>query len=401
MSSEIHWIKITTDMFEDEKIRLIEKMPDGDTILVIWIKLLTLAGRVNAGGYILLTENIPYTDEMLSTLFDRPIMTVQLALQVFERFDMLHLDGESLVLTNWSKHQNAEALDKIREQTRNKVARYRERLQLVGGESYREHSNMVMARDNNRCVYCGSEENLVIDHLIPLLLGGDNEPDNLVASCRKCNSGKAGRLFEETGYTFLNPKTAEQYAKVKQRLEVTGAGDVTQRNLTEVEVEIEVDNKNKKKDKIIYGQFSNVLLTTDEAEALIKKFGIAGMDTKVQNLSEYIKSKGITRYKDHYATILNWSRRDGDTGKSLESPPVPAPQNEPIVKSLDAINEIFRKDLINERDAKFLGGFQLESNVGSGRNLYRVLQCLKGHAAVNASTRQAWTEELTKLGVEV
>ncbi len=157
---------------------------------------------------------------------------------------------------------------------------------------------------------------------------------------------------------------------------------------------------NKKKDKIIYGQFSNVLLTTDEAEALIKKFGIAGMDTKVQNLSGYIASKGITRYKSHYATILNWARRDSDT-EVPEIVVAPAPQNESIVKSLDAINEIFRKDLINERDAKFLGGFQLESNVGSSRNLYRVLQCLKGRAAVNASTKQAWTEELTKLGVEV
>ncbi len=105
--------------------------------------------------------------------------------------------------------------------------------------------------------------------------------------------------------------------------------------------------------------------------------------------------------------LRNWMikakeiRKERSESLDETSDPAPVPQNEAIVKSLDAINEIFRKDLINERDAKFLGGFQLESNVGSSRNLYRVLQCLKGHAAVNASTKQAWTEELTKLGVEV
>ncbi len=44
-------------------------MPDADTIIVIWVKLLTLAGKKNMNGYIFLAENIPYTDEMLSTLF--------------------------------------------------------------------------------------------------------------------------------------------------------------------------------------------------------------------------------------------------------------------------------------------------------------------------------------------
>ncbi len=125
MPNDIHWIKITTDMFDDEKIRIIEKMPDGDTILIIWIKLLTLTGRVNAGGYILLTESIPYTDEMLSTIFDRPLMTVQLALKTFEKFNMLHLDRGTMVISNWDKHQNIEALDKIREQTRLRVQKCR------------------------------------------------------------------------------------------------------------------------------------------------------------------------------------------------------------------------------------------------------------------------------------
>ncbi len=171
-------------------------------------------------------------------------------------------------------------------------------------------------------------------------------------------------------------------------------GESTQSKLKETKV------KEKKEDTLKYGQFENVLLSIDEHDKLIERFG-PSTNAHIESLSIGIKSKGY-KYKSHYATILNWARRDDAPGESPETPvPAPAPQNEAIGKSLDAINEIFRKDLINERDAKFLGGFQLESNVGSSRNLYRVLQCLKGHAAVNASTRQAWTEELTKLGVEV
>ena len=125
--SEVKWIKITTSMFDDEKIRIIESMPDADSILVIWIKLLTLSGKVNSNGFIFLTENIPYTDEMLSNLFSRPLSTVRLALQTFKQFGMVEFDDKNfLYITNWDKHQNIEGLEKIREQTRQRVAKHRE-----------------------------------------------------------------------------------------------------------------------------------------------------------------------------------------------------------------------------------------------------------------------------------
>ncbi len=41
--AEVKWIKLSTSMFEDEKIRLIESMPEADTLLIIWIRLLAQA----------------------------------------------------------------------------------------------------------------------------------------------------------------------------------------------------------------------------------------------------------------------------------------------------------------------------------------------------------------------
>lgn len=54
-----------------------------------------------------------------------------------------------------------------------------------------------------------------------------------------------------------------------------------------------------------YGEFKNVLLTDDEYK---KIEGINAL-SQIENLSRYIASTG-KRYKSHYATILNWDRRD-------------------------------------------------------------------------------------------
>jgi len=125
--ADVKWIKLTVSMFDDEKIKIIESMPDKDAILIIWIKLLVLAGKTNASGYLYLNQNIPYTDEMLSSLFGRPLNTVRLALETFKQFGMIHVEDGHLCITNWEKHQNIEGMEKIREQTRQRVAKYREK----------------------------------------------------------------------------------------------------------------------------------------------------------------------------------------------------------------------------------------------------------------------------------
>jgi predicted phage replisome organizer/uncharacterized phage protein (TIGR02220 family) len=118
-------------MFDDEKIKLIEAMPDRDTILIIWIKLLAQAGKCNATGYLLLNQNIPYTDEMLSTIFNRPLGTVRMALEIFNKFGMIDMEDDTFHVTNWEKHQNIEGMEKIKEKTRERVARHRANKKLL------------------------------------------------------------------------------------------------------------------------------------------------------------------------------------------------------------------------------------------------------------------------------
>ncbi|PJZ01133.1 replication protein [Bacillus vallismortis] len=130
--SEIKWIKLSTQMFEDEKIKLIEQMPELDTILIIWVKLLAQAGKTNASGYIYLSENIPYSDEMLAAIFGRPLNIVRLALNTFQKFGMIEINEENYIsISNWEKHQNLDAMEKIREKNRKRVQRHREKQRVL------------------------------------------------------------------------------------------------------------------------------------------------------------------------------------------------------------------------------------------------------------------------------
>lgn len=132
--AEVKWIKVSTDMFNtNRKIKQIELMPEGDTILVIWLKLMLLAGLVNDGGSIYITPEIPYTDEMLANELRRPLTTVKLALSVFERFGMIRIVDDILQLSSWEKYQSIDGLEKIREQNRKRVAKHRENKRLEAG----------------------------------------------------------------------------------------------------------------------------------------------------------------------------------------------------------------------------------------------------------------------------
>ena len=128
--AEIKWIKIATNMFDNRKIRQIEVLPDGDAIIVIWVKLLCLAGNLNEQGYLYFTKEVPYTEEMMSVQFNRPISTVRLALNTFEKFGMIEIIDDLIKISNWEEYQNIEGMDKIREQNKIRKRRQRERLSL-------------------------------------------------------------------------------------------------------------------------------------------------------------------------------------------------------------------------------------------------------------------------------
>ena len=123
--TKVSWIRLEIDMFDNKKIRHIRKLPEGNNIVLIWMMLLTMAGRCNSNGIIFLTENIPYTNKMLADELDFDESVIELALTILEKFGMITRDGTLLSIPGWEEHQNIDGLEKIREQTRKRVAEHR------------------------------------------------------------------------------------------------------------------------------------------------------------------------------------------------------------------------------------------------------------------------------------
>ena len=126
--SNIKWIKLNVDMFDDEKIKIIQNMPEGDALLLVWIKLLTLAGKTNDGGYIYINDNMPYTDEMLSIIMNKPLNVIQLALSTFNKLGMIETDEKGIYLINFEKYQSLDRMQEIREYNRLAQQKHRQKL---------------------------------------------------------------------------------------------------------------------------------------------------------------------------------------------------------------------------------------------------------------------------------
>lgn len=291
--ADIKWIKITTTMFDDEKIKLIESMPEADSILIIWIKLLTLAGRCNANGYIFLTENIPYTDEMLSTIFNRPLNTIRLALKCFKDFGMINYDEDNMLyVTNWEKHQNIEGMDRIREQTRQRVQRHRKKKAI---EAAKTDDHKQDDGDSNEGV-----TDVTLHETLSNAIEEDKEED-----------------IEEEGDTIESPAPSVPYEEIK---------DMYNNTCTSLAKVISLSQKRKKHIKARWNQF---------------KYEIATFETvfmKVQN-SSFCSGKNDRGWKADFDWLIT---NDTNMLKVLEGKydnkdPTPA-QPEQTVKRPKAFN---------------------------------------------------------------
>lgn len=134
--ADVKWIKITTDIFDDEKIILIESLPDAYAVITVWFKLLCLAGKQNNSGVFMMNDKIAYTDKMLATIFRMNESTVKMALQTFEQFGMIKVLDGVITIPNWGKHQNLDQLENKKEYMRNYMKGYREKQKaLTSGKS--------------------------------------------------------------------------------------------------------------------------------------------------------------------------------------------------------------------------------------------------------------------------
>ena len=144
--ADVKWIKIATDIFDDEKIMLIEASGDDCyAIITVWFKLLCLAGKQNNGGIFMLNDKLAYNEEMLATIFRMKATTIRKALDMFEQFGMIERIEGVVSIPNWNKHQSLDKLEKRKEQVKKNVRNFRERqkqlkLQNLASNDYCNHN---------------------------------------------------------------------------------------------------------------------------------------------------------------------------------------------------------------------------------------------------------------------
>lgn len=125
--AEVKWIKIVTDIFDDEKMCAVETQPDGFILEVVWFKILCLAGKCNQDGFLFVSNKFAYTDEMLAKIFRMEIGIVQRALTLFERLEMIEVVNNAYMISNWNFYQNQKGLEDLNKDHAERQRRYRER----------------------------------------------------------------------------------------------------------------------------------------------------------------------------------------------------------------------------------------------------------------------------------
>lgn len=149
--SEVKWISISTDVFNDEKMCTIESMPDGLSIEIVWFKLLCLAGICNENGFLMLNKDIPYTEEMMAKYFRMDIGIIQRALETFQKMGMVDIIDNIYMVSNWMKYQNNAELEHIKELNRLRQQRYRDSQKKLLDKSRNVTNN---ATNNEFCSIC-------------------------------------------------------------------------------------------------------------------------------------------------------------------------------------------------------------------------------------------------------
>ena len=303
--ADIKWIKLATNMHEDEKMKLIDAMPLRDTIHYVWIRILLLGGKINANGEIFLSEGKPLTAKMLAILFSRPLEDIKIALKVLSHFGMIEIAQDKVIrIVNWDKHQNIEGMERVREQNRKRAENHREKKkeEKKAAKSNKEktHEDEVLEEKKKSKENDVSEENINLNENETL----ENLETVEEASANAAITDKANNNTNETSSNIIAETADNNCTVTKNTSNVTKNKSnvtVTEQN----KKEIENKKKNKKEIKEIESKensncdVNNKNLTYDQElsqSSIVKHNNTKSESAEEENIN--LKALELMRYHE-------------------------------------------------------------------------------------------------------
>ena len=95
---------------------------------------------------------------------------------------------------------------------------------LTPGEAKRLWRERIKENWNHECAYCGSNENITLDHIKPRSLGGPDETNNVICACHECNQEKGRDQWldwykEQCFFSWERMKSIESWMKPSVSIE--------------------------------------------------------------------------------------------------------------------------------------------------------------------------------------
>lgn len=161
--ADVKWIKMIVGMFDGMSFKKIKRAKIGgesyrDKLTAVWFELMDLAARCNHNGALVGTDGIPFTDlDDIAVQIDRDEDELKLCMTFYLKEHMVVIEDNAYALSNWGVYQNVDGMEKIREQTRQRVAKCREKKRLTEGNA----NCNVTVTDGNALEEEGEEDKIL------------------------------------------------------------------------------------------------------------------------------------------------------------------------------------------------------------------------------------------------
>lgn len=270
--ADIKWVKITTDIFDNRKIKHLRRLPDGDRLTLIWIMLLTVAGRANMGGGLYITEGLPYTASMLADELGFEEETVERALKTMEQLRMLEDKRGVLRIIGWEEHQSAEKLAEIRAYNR-----------MIKQKS-REKKKAMEATVNDNV--------------------SDNVDDKSM-TCQECQDTEEEEEEEKESHSFVHSPKTETEKYVERKVFESGfVGKEANSYRKELQENLKL--------KYLGGELGQyrIFISDEQFADLCDKLSVDEIEKYFSIVAECEKNGKRYKRKSHYQAILDMAARD-------------------------------------------------------------------------------------------